>query len=103
MNLKIAIAEDNSFLARSVIEKLSFFDDLNYKFRGINGAELIGKLAEDHRIDVVLMDIKMPEMDGIKATEIIKSKYPHIKIIMLTVFDDDENIHQAVSIHDVFY
>lgn len=97
MNLKIAIAEDNSFLARSVIEKLSFFDDLNYKFRGINGAELIGKLAEDHRIDVVLMDIKMPEMDGIKATEIIKSKYPHIKIIMLTVFDDDENIFNAIK------
>ncbi len=97
MNLKIAIAEDNSFLARSVIEKLSFFDDLNYKFRGINGAELIGKLAEDHRIDVVLMDIKMPEMDGIKATEIIKSRYPHIKIIMLTVFDDDENIFNAIK------
>lgn len=97
MNLKIAIAEDNSFLARSVIEKLSFFDDLNYKFRGVNGAELIGKLAEDHRIDVVLMDIKMPEMDGIKATEIIKSKYPHIKILMLTVFDDDENIFNAIK------
>ncbi len=96
MNLKIAIAEDNSFLARSVIEKLSFFDDLNYKFRGVNGAELIGKLAEDHRIDVILMDIKMPEMDGIKATEIIKSRYPHIKIIILTVFDDDENIFNAI-------
>ena len=97
MNLRIAIAEDNSFLAKSVIEKLSFFDDLKYKFRGVNGAELIGKLAEDHRIDVILMDIKMPEMDGIKATEIIKSKYPHIKIIMLTVYDDDENIFKAIK------
>ncbi|UMB53232.1 response regulator transcription factor [Lutibacter sp. A64] len=97
MNLKIAIAEDNSFLAKAVIEKLSFFNDLNYKFKGINGAELIGKLEVNHNIDVILMDIQMPEMDGITATEIIKSKYPHIKIIMLTVFDDDENIFKAIK------
>ena len=97
MNLKIAIAEDNSFLAKAVIEKLSFFNDLDYKFKGINGAELIGKLEVNHNIDVILMDIQMPEMDGITATEIIKNKYPHIKIIMLTVFDDDENIFKAIK------
>lgn len=97
MNLKIAIAEDNSFLAKAVIEKISFFNDLDYKFKGVNGAELIGKLEVNHNIDVILMDIQMPEMDGIKATEIVKSKYPHIKIIMLTVFDDDENIFNAIK------
>jgi DNA-binding NarL/FixJ family response regulator len=97
MTLKIAIAEDNSFLAKSVIEKLSFFNDLDYKFKGNNGAELIGKLEVNHNIDVILMDIQMPEMDGITATEIVKSKYPHIKIIMLTVFDDDENIFNAIK------
>jgi len=97
MTLKIAIAEDNGFLAKAVIEKLSFFEDLNYKFRGVNGAELIGKLEANHNIDVILMDIQMPEMDGITATELIKNKYPHIKIIMLTVFDDDENIFKAIK------
>ncbi|WP_457616353.1 response regulator [Lutibacter sp.] len=97
MNLKIAIAEDNSFLARAVIEKLSFYNDLNFKFKGANGAELIGKLETNHNIDVILMDIQMPEMDGITATEIIKNKYPQIKIIMLTVFDDDENIFNAIK------
>ena len=97
MNLKIAIAEDNSFLAKAVIEKISFFEGLSYKFKANNGAELIGKLEVNHNIDVILMDIQMPEMDGIKATEIIKNKYPHIKIIMLTVFDDDENIFNAIK------
>lgn len=97
MNLKIAIAEDNGFLAKAVIEKLSFFKDLDYKFKAVNGAELIGKLEKNHNIDVILMDIQMPEMDGIIATEIVKSKYPHIKIIMLTVFDDDENIFNAIK------
>ncbi|MDO9275889.1 MAG: response regulator transcription factor [Lutibacter sp.] len=97
MKIKIAIAEDNSFLAKAVIEKLSFFGDLKYKFKGVNGAELIGKLESDHNIDVILMDLQMPEMNGIIATEIIKNKYPHIKIIMLTVFDDDENIFNAIK------
>lgn len=97
MNIKIAIAEDNSFLAKVVIEKLSFFNDLKFKFRGENGAELIRKLECDHNVDVILMDIQMPEMDGIAATEIVKKKYPHIKIIMITVFDDDENIFNAIK------
>jgi DNA-binding NarL/FixJ family response regulator len=97
MNIKIAIAEDNSFLAKVVIEKLSFFNDLKFKFRGENGAELIRKLECDHNVDVILMDIQMPEIDGIETTEIVKKKYPHIKIIMITVFDDDENIFNAIK------
>jgi len=97
MKLKIAIAEDNSFLAKAIIEKLSFFEEFNYKFKAVNGAELIGKLTVNHNIDIILMDIQMPEMDGIKATEIIKQKYPQIKIIMLTVFDDDENVFNSIK------
>ncbi len=97
MNLKIALAEDNSFLAKAIIEKLSFFEDLNFKYRASNGAALIGKLEENHNIDVILMDIQMPEMDGIKATEIVKRKYPQIKVIMLTVHDDDEYIFRSIK------
>lgn len=97
MNIKIAIAEDNNFLAQSIEEKLALFDDFKFKFRGKNGAELIGKLEEDHAIDLILMDIQMPEMDGIRATELIKNRYPQIKIVMLTVFDDDENIFNSIK------
>jgi len=97
LKYKIAIAEDNVFLAKAVIEKMSFFEDLQFKFKAVNGAELIGKLELNHNIDVILMDIQMPEMNGIVATEIIKQKYPQIKIIMLTVFDDDENIFKSIQ------
>ena len=97
MKLKIAIAEDNHFLAKAVIEKLSFFDDFVFKFKAVNGAEMVGKLEADHNVDVILMDIQMPEMDGIKATELIKEKYPQIKIIMLTVFDDEEHVFKAIQ------
>ena len=95
--IKIAVAEDNGFLAKAVEEKISFFDDLKFKFRGANGNEFIGKLEQDHNIDVILMDIQMPEKDGIATTEYVKNKYPHIKILMLTVFDDDDNIFNAIQ------
>lgn len=97
MKLKIAIAEDNAFLAKTIIEKISFFEDLNFRYRAANGAELIGKLEENHNIDVILMDIQMPEMDGIKATELIKNKHPQIKVIMLTVHDDDSLVFRAIK------
>ncbi|WP_034061576.1 response regulator [Lacinutrix jangbogonensis] len=97
MNIKIAIADDNTFLTTAVKEKLSFFDDLNFKFSAINGSELLVKLEENHNINLILMDIEMPVLNGIETTEIVKQKYPHIKIIMLTVFDNDENIFNAIK------
>ena len=97
MMVKIAIAEDNNFLLQAVKEKLSFFDDLKVSFNATNGQDLIEKLQNNHNLDVILMDIEMPVKNGIEATEIVKQKHPHIKIIMLTVFDDDENIFNAIK------
>ncbi len=97
MSIKIAIADDNTFLISAVKEKLSFFEDLNYKFSALNGSELITQLEANHNIDLILMDIEMPVLNGIETTEIVKQKYPHIKIIMLTVFDNDENIFNAIK------
>jgi DNA-binding NarL/FixJ family response regulator len=94
--IKIAIAEDNVFLLAAVKEKLSFYDDLRFKFHGINGEDLLQKLEQDHNIDVILMDIQMPGMNGIDTTALVKSRHPQIKIIMLTVFDDDENVFNAI-------
>ncbi|HRA74258.1 MAG TPA: response regulator transcription factor, partial [Flavobacterium sp.] len=95
--IKIAIVDDNSFLIKTVQEKLSFFEDFSLKFTAVNGEDLIEKLEKNHNIDLILMDIEMPKMNGIEATEIIKNKYPQIKIIMLTVFDNDENIFKSIK------
>ncbi|MGB1308384.1 MAG: response regulator, partial [Oceanihabitans sp.] len=97
MNIKIAITDDNTFLINTVREKLSFFEDLSYKYSALNGSELLVKLEENHNLDLILMDIEMPILNGIETTEIVKQKYPHIKIIMLTVFDNDENIFNAIK------
>lgn len=97
MSVRIAIVDDNVFLQKAVAEKLSFFDDLVLKFTAIEGNDLQQKLEKNKNIDLILMDIEMPICNGIEATKIVKSKYPQIKIIMLTVFDNDENIFNAIK------
>lgn len=95
--IRIAVAEDNPFLAKSIQEKLALFPgELKFKFHAFNGKLFLEKLAEDPIVDVILMDIQMPEMDGIETTRIISERYPQIKIIMLTVLDDEESIFQAI-------
>ena len=95
--IKVAIVDDNTFLQKAVQNKLDFFDDIDIKFKAINGEDLLLKLEKNHNLDLILMDIEMPKMNGIEATEAVKNKYPQIKIIMLTVFDNDENIFNSIK------
>ena len=95
--IKTVFVDDNTFLIKAIQEKLSFFDDIQIKFTALDGSDLLTKISNNHNIDVILMDIDMPVLNGIEATEIIKNKYPHIKVIMLTVFDNDENIFNAIK------
>lgn len=96
MDIRVAVAEDNAFLARAIKEKLSFFEGISFRFRSENGEALLRDLERDAHVDVILMDIEMPEMNGIEATAAVKKRYPQIKVIMLTVFDDDENIFHSI-------
>ncbi len=95
--IKILIVEDNFFLQKALEEKLSNFSDIIIKDIAQNGEEALAILEKNHVVDLILMDIEMPKMNGIKATEIIKSKYPQIKIVIITVFDNDENIFNAIK------
>ena len=95
--IKIAIVDDNVFLQKTIVEKTSFFDDFTIKFKAIDGNDLLDKLSKNHNIDLILMDIEMPNLNGIEATSVVKQRYPQIKIIMLTVFDNDENIFNAIK------
>ncbi|WP_395053413.1 response regulator [Flavobacterium sp.] len=95
--IKLAIVDDNSFLIKATQEKLSFFEDFDLKFTAFDGKNALEKIEKNHNLDMILMDIEMPVMNGIEATSIIKNKYPQIKIIMLTVFDNDENIFNAIK------
>ena len=95
--IRIAVAEDNAFLAKSIQDKIALFPtQLKFKFQAFNGKLFLEKLTEDPNVDVILMDIQMPEMDGIETTRFISERYPQIKVIMLTVLDDEESIFQAI-------
>ena len=95
--IKVALVDDNSFLLKMAQEKLSFFEDLSIKLIAFDGQELLDKLETQHNIDIILMDLEMPVMNGIEATLKVKTKYPQIKILVLTVFDNDENIFNVIK------
>ena len=95
MKIKIAIAEDNPALAKSVKENIDSFDNVELLFIAPNGKELLQKIPTNIP-DVILMDINMPVMDGIEATQKVKHHFPAIKIIMLTVFDEEDKIFQSI-------
>lgn len=97
MSIKIAIAEDNSFLLKAILDKLGIYPEIEVKSHGFNGLELLEKLEKDSNVHLILMDIEMPKLNGIETVEKVTQKYPQIKIIMLTVFDDDENIFRAIQ------
>ena len=95
--IQIAIADDNNFLIRSIKDKLLLFDNIRISFKANDGLKCMEKLQGERRTDLVLMDIEMPLQNGITTTALIKQKYPQIKVIVLTVFDDDEIIFSAVK------
>ncbi len=96
--IRVAIAEDNDLLACSIQEKLELFDtDIQFKYRAANSRELLEMLEKDHTVDAILMDIEMPEMDGIEGTAMVSQLYPQIKVIMLTVFDDEDRIFKSIQ------
>lgn len=95
--IKVAIVDDNAFLQKAIIDKLSFFDTIRVKFTANNGIDLLEKLNGNHTIDLILMDIEMPKMNGVEAVEKVKKLYPQIKIIMLTVFDNDVHIFNSIK------
>ncbi len=95
--IKLAIAEDHPQLLQSLRMKLEQNSQYVVKYVARNGRELLDMLQEYCGIDLVLMDLQMPLMDGVEATAQVKSKYPHVRVLVITVFDDDHHIFEAIK------
>lgn len=95
--IKVALAEDNVFLGQNMMEQLKSCASVQFKFWAQDGQSLLDQLTNDELVDLVIMDIEMPVMDGIEATQQLTQLYPHIKVVISTVFDDDENLFRAIK------
>ncbi len=94
--IRIGIIDDQEIFRRGMRAILSSQRDIEIIGEGANGHEgyyLCGK----HILDLLLMDIRMPVMDGVEATRRIKRDFSHVSIIMLTTFDEDEYIFKAIK------
>ena len=94
--IKIIIADDQQLLRESL--KIILSSNPNFKIIDLvsNGKDVLTSIEKEIP-DIILMDIRMPEMDGVNCTKIIKEKYPQINVIVLTTFDDDEYIYNALK------
>lgn len=94
--IRIVIADDQSIIREGLKVLLEMEDDLEVVGLAANGEEAY-KIASSLNPDVVLMDIRMPICDGVIGTKRIYNTYPNIKIIVLTTFNDDEYIFEALK------
>jgi len=94
--MKLIIVDDDTLVRKSLSLTLKREDDIAIMGEGENGQEAIA-LCEKFCPDILLMDIRMPIMDGITATSLIKERFPTVKIMILTTFEDKQNIEQALA------
>ncbi|GAA0725103.1 response regulator transcription factor [Clostridium malenominatum] len=96
MKIKIMIVDDQRLMREGLKTILDLEEDLTVVQLGENGRDALDKIPSVQP-DVLLMDIRMPIMDGVECTRIIKQQYPDIKVLILTTFDDDELIIDALK------
>ncbi|OOM74789.1 transcriptional regulatory protein DegU [Clostridium puniceum] len=94
--INVIVADDQELVREGIKMILGLYEEINILGEAEDGEQLIA-LLEDLLPDVILMDVRMPIMDGVEATKIIKEKYKNVKIIILTTFNEDEYIFKAIK------
>jgi len=95
--IKIGLVEDNAQLGQDIRDKFALAEGVTVIWEVRDGVMALKALEEGKLPDVVLMDVAMPGMDGIEATRLSKIKFPDLKILMLTVMDDEKKLFEALK------
>ena len=94
--IKVLLVDDHALFRKGVASALGLQRDIEVVGEASNGQEALTK-ARELMPDVILMDISMPGMDGLEATRRIKAEVPHVRIIILTVAEEDKSLFEAIK------
>ncbi len=94
--IRILLADDHTFFRRGVATFLAAETDFEVVGEAANGQQAV-EMAQELMPDVILMDVSMPVMDGLEATRRIKAQMPYVKVIILTVSDEQQSLFEAVK------
>jgi DNA-binding NarL/FixJ family response regulator len=93
--LTVVIADDHGVVRSGLRALLASVDDIDLVGEAASGAEVVA-LVDQHLPDVVLMDVQMPDGDGIEATRTITARHPSVAVVVLTMYDDDDTVFAAL-------
>ena len=94
--IRVLIVDDHALFRRGLIQVLQFEDGIEVVGEAEDGEDAIAK-AEEHAPDVLLMDVRMPRVSGIEATRRLAETMPTMKILMLTVSDEEDDLYEAIK------
>jgi NarL family two-component system response regulator LiaR len=100
--IQVMLVDDHNVVRSGLATFLKAYDDLELVGEAKNGLEALN-LCHQKKPDVILMDLMMPEMDGIAATRAILGEYPEIKIIAMTSFEEEELVHGVLAAGAISY
>ena len=95
-NIRVLCVDDHPLIRKGIASILANEPDIELVGEATNGREAI-ELYRTLKPDVTLMDLRMPELDGIAATQAIREEFPHARVIALTSFDGDQDIYRALN------
>src|SRR6476660_9016055 len=94
--IKVAIADDHKIFRKGVILSLRPYNNIKFVLEADNGDELLAGLPEAQP-DVILMDLRMPQKDGIEATKIVSKQFPNIFVLVLSMYEDERFVSHLME------
>ncbi|MET1007416.1 MAG: response regulator transcription factor [Propionibacteriaceae bacterium] len=93
--IRVVVADDQDIVRDGLVTVLSLLDDIDVVAQARTGREAV-EAAREHQPDVVLMDLRMPGLDGAAATAVLTAELPAVAVLVLTTYEDDESIGRAL-------
>jgi DNA-binding NarL/FixJ family response regulator len=94
--MRILLVDDHILFRKGIASLISSHQDMKVVGEAGDGNEAV-RLARETRPDVILMDVHMPNLDGLEAVKVLKEEMPNVDVVMLTIADDDDTLFEAIK------